>query len=158
MMYASHLSASFFFHSRSLKLQWQPRSYASSTCGMKINSSEESRQSRAKLPGPATGQWLYLSKTAGGSGSKTSNTSQKFIVTAMLHFPRPTWNSQNQRRQICKVIICKPKRELQNASSSSGRCESHNPKATHRETECSQKAMMRSSICCLPESSLFRTW
>ena len=37
MISASHLSASFLSHSRSLKLQWQPRSYASSTCGVNRN-------------------------------------------------------------------------------------------------------------------------
>ena len=80
MIYASLLSASFFSFS-SFKLQWQPRSYASSTCGMKTKNSEESWQSRAKLQGSATGRWLDLSRTSGGSGRKTSNTSEKRIDT-----------------------------------------------------------------------------
>ena len=64
----------------SLKLQGQRRSDASSPLWYEEEkNAEESLQSRAKLQGSETDQWLNLSRTASGSESKTSNTIEKQI-------------------------------------------------------------------------------
>ena len=50
-----------------------------STRGMNIKTSAELWQPRAKLQGSVKAQWLKLSSTSGGSGSKTSDTSDTHI-------------------------------------------------------------------------------
>ena len=75
-----HISELLFFsHFRSIKLQWQSRSHNSSTRGLKIRNSVKSWPSRAKLQGSTKTQWLNFSRPSGGSGSKISNTSKKYI-------------------------------------------------------------------------------
>ena len=77
MTNASHLSASVFSRSRSIKLEWQSISYNSSTRGMNIKSLIESWQQRANLQGSAKAQRPILSITSRASGSNTSNTCEK---------------------------------------------------------------------------------
>ena len=67
-------------HSGSVKLHWQPKSCASSTC-MNIRNAAEPWQSRARLQGSATGPWLNLLRTSGESGSKISITSEQHLDT-----------------------------------------------------------------------------
>ena len=57
------------------------------TRGMNIENSAESWQSRVKIQGSETAQWLKLSSTtSGGSGSKTSNTNTKQLGICNVGF------------------------------------------------------------------------
>ena len=83
MISVSRLSASFIL-SRSIKFQWQSRSYSSSTRRMKTKSSEESWQSRAKLHGSAKAQCLNVQGGSRGSGGEASKTCELHTDNCML--------------------------------------------------------------------------